>query len=190
MREDIASLVAALKVGSPVAAAALYDRLGRDVHQRLYRALGPDPDLSDLVHDTFVEVLKSIRRLRDPGALDAWVGAIAVQVAHMRLQRRRRRWWLSFVPHDQVPEPEPSSPDATGNETLRQCWKALDTLEPRRRLALVLRHVEGQSLEEGAASLSVSLATFKRLLRAAEDDFRALTPRFPALGEWLEEGGR
>jgi RNA polymerase sigma-70 factor (ECF subfamily) len=95
---------------------------------------------------------------------------------------------LSFLPQDEVPEPEPVTPDDTASETLRACWKALELLEPRRRLALVLRHVEGMSLEEGAETLAVSLATFKRLLAKAEADFRGLTSRFPALRDWLEEG--
>ena len=86
------------------------------------------------------------------------------------------------------PEPEPVTPDDTASETLRACWKALELLEPRRRLALVLRHVEGMSLEEGAQTLAVSLATFKRLLAKAEADFRGLRPRFPALRDWFEEG--
>jgi RNA polymerase sigma-70 factor, ECF subfamily len=188
LREDLATLVQSLKLGSPVAAARLYDRCAKRVHGLLYRTLGPDAELDDLVQETFIEVLASLHRLRDPNALDGWVAAITVTVARERLQRRRRRWWLSFLPQDEVPEPEPVTPDDTASETLRACWKALELLEPRRRLALVLRHVEGMSLEEGAETLAVSLATFKRLLAKAEADFRGLRPRFPALKDWLEEG--
>lgn len=188
VREDTVSLVTALQAGSPVAAAALYDRCAKNVHGLLYRTLGPDSELDDLVHETFLAVLASIGRLRDAQALDGWVAAITVSVARARLQRRRRRWWLSFLPREELPEPPPLDPDETAGETLRACWKALDELEPRRRLALVLRHVEGLSLDEGAAALGVSLATFKRTLVKAEDDFRALSTRFPVLRQWLEEG--
>lgn len=186
LREDPATLVHALRAGSPVAAGVLYDRSAKRVHGLLFRMLGPDGELEDLVQETFMELFASLHRLRDPLALDGWVASIAVMVACKRLQRRRLRWWLSFLPQEDVPEPEPVHLDTTAGETLRQCWKALDQLEPRQRLALVLRHLEGMRLEEGAQALDVSLATFKRLLAKGEARFRDASTRFPALREWLE----
>ncbi len=49
----------------------------------------------------------------------------------------------------------------------RRLYSLLDLLSTRERLVLVLRHVEGMTLEEIAEAMEMSLATVKRTLRHA-----------------------
>jgi RNA polymerase sigma-70 factor (ECF subfamily) len=53
----------------------------------------------------------------------------------------------------------------------------LDGLPERERTAFALRFVEGMSLPEVADAMELSLATTKRVLRAAEDRFRTRAAR-------------
>ena len=57
--------------------------------------------------------------------------------------------------------------DAENRYALRRLYGLLDRLSTRERLVLVLRHVEGMTLEEIAAAMDLSLATVKRGLRRA-----------------------
>jgi len=57
-----------------------------------------------------------------------------------------------------------------------QLLKALQALPLDHQIALELRHGEGQSLEEVAESVGVSLATVKRYLAAGEERLRAELP--------------
>ena len=57
--------------------------------------------------------------------------------------------------------------DAESRYALRRLYNLLDRLSTRERLVLVLRHVEGMTLEEIAEAMELSLATVKRGLRRA-----------------------
>ncbi len=57
--------------------------------------------------------------------------------------------------------------DAESRYALRRLYSLLDRLSTRERLVLVLRHIEGMTLEEIAEAMELSLATVKRGLRRA-----------------------
>jgi len=57
--------------------------------------------------------------------------------------------------------------NAESRYALRRLYALLDRLNTRERLVLVLRHVEGMTLEEIAEAMELSLATVKRVLRRA-----------------------
>ena len=57
--------------------------------------------------------------------------------------------------------------NAESRYALRRLYALLDRLSTRERLVLVLRHVEGMTLEEIAEAMELSLATVKRVLRRA-----------------------
>src|SRR5262249_46522449 len=62
-------IVAALKRREPWAAAALLERYGSMVERVIRRILGHDPDLRDLVQDSFTTILASIAQVRDGAAV-------------------------------------------------------------------------------------------------------------------------
>src|SRR5277367_3134563 len=74
---DDAALVAGMRSGRTDAAAAFYGRYVRAIHGLVFRLMGPDGELDDVVHDVFVRALESLSRLRDPQALRSWLSGIA-----------------------------------------------------------------------------------------------------------------
>ncbi len=74
---DDNKLVEALCNGHPGAAAHLHARFAPQMSRVLFRLLGPDSELEDAVHDTFVQALESIHRLRDPESLGPWLTGVA-----------------------------------------------------------------------------------------------------------------
>jgi RNA polymerase sigma-70 factor (ECF subfamily) len=61
----------------------------------------------------------------------------------------------------------PVSYDEDAKAAVHALYRLLDSMPPRRRLAFVLRHVEGMEVVEAARVLSVSESTIKREARKA-----------------------
>ena len=190
---DPAALLAGIRARDPVALAQLHDRFAGSVLRILRRILGPDHELEDLHHDVFVRALRSIGDLREPEALPGWLHAIAAHTAHGAIERRtrRRRWGLFSVEAVQG-QPEPLHPgaDLDAREALRVAYRMLDQLPTDERVAFTLRYFDGMELTEVAQVSRVSLATIKRRLGRAEQQFRVLAGQSPVLAEYLEGGAR
>lgn len=189
--QDNAMLVEALRLGDVRASAALFDTYGRHVERLLVRVLGPDPEVEDLLHDVFAQALANIDQLRDPARLKGWLTRMTVFTARGSLRRRRRHRWLTFMPSHELPAaPSPSTPPEA-RDLLDRVFAVLQKLRPNHRVAFSLRYIEGMTLPEAAAASGVSLATFKRWLKASDRAFLAQAERAdPALYEELLETPR
>jgi hypothetical protein len=75
---DDHAFVDGLRRGDPATTRALHERFGRLVNRLVWRMLGADLDHDDVVHDVFVNILKSVKSLRDPSSLYAWVYGVTV----------------------------------------------------------------------------------------------------------------
>lgn len=137
---DDASLVHALAAGDESAAARLYDRHVGSVHRFVFRLLGPGADLDDVVQEVFAYALSSIKKLREPAALQSWLMGIAVGKVKAYIRWRRRKRWLSFVPSDELPEPAVTRDDDQA-EVVREVTAILETLPVDERIALVVHRV-------------------------------------------------
>ena len=157
--EDI---VDALRAGDPEAPAALWARYSPSVGRVLAKALGPSLDIEDLTQEVFLRVFNRLPSLRDPSALRAFVLAVAMNVLKWELRRRwiGRRIRLSGT--GTLPDVETASGDAEARHALWRCYRILDSLPTKERMAFVLRYMEGMTIEEVAAALQVSLSTAKR----------------------------
>jgi RNA polymerase sigma-70 factor (ECF subfamily) len=184
-READTRLVAALREQDLTAAGQLYDRYAASVRGMTHRLLGADTELDDIVQDVFVAAITSIRRLRDPSMLKSWLLGIAVGKVRDSLRARWRRRWLSFLPHDELPD-HAAAETETQSDVAREIKALLDHLPPEERLALLLHRLEGLSLEEAAAASNMTVSTFKRRLTRAESKFVQRAARRPALAEWLK----
>jgi RNA polymerase sigma-70 factor (ECF subfamily) len=172
--------------GRADAASALYERHVDGVQRLVFRLMGPDTELEDVVHDVFLRAFESIARLRDPAALRPWLIGIAIRVVRIRIQRRMRQRWLKIMPPESVPEVA-TTPDLGIGEAMKDVYGILQQLPADERIALVLHRVEGLALEEAAANCETSVATFRRRLARAETKFFARAEKKPTLATWLGE---
>jgi RNA polymerase sigma-70 factor (ECF subfamily) len=182
--ESDAELVQALRQGDAGAPARLYDRHSSGVHGMVYRLLGREAELDDIVQEVFIYALYSIDKLREPGALKGWLLGIAVGKVRSHLRWRFRRRWLSFLPHDELPEPAVPLTDPSA-ELARDVTSILDQLPADERIALVVHRLEGLSLHEAAKACAMSVSTFKRRLAKGEAKFMARAAKHPGLAGWL-----
>ncbi|HEX2876498.1 MAG TPA: sigma-70 family RNA polymerase sigma factor [Polyangiaceae bacterium] len=147
---------------------AVFRRYSPYVARIAVRLLGNDGEVDDLVQDVFIEAHHGLGSLREPGALGGWLARICVRRATRRLRRRRVLSWLSLdgVAERELPFDVSASPEERA-EVVR-LYHRLDELSADERVAWLLRHVEGESLEDMARLCACSKSTVQRRLRSAE----------------------
>ena len=163
------ALANALLAGETEAAQLAWDRYAPLVHGIVSRALGPDAEVEDVTQEIFYRLFSRIGTLRKPEALRSFVISFAVRIVKWELRRRRARRWLTLSETGDVPEDQLLVMNAENRYALRRLYGLLDLLSARERLVLVLRHIEGMTLEEIAEAMELSLATIKRVLRRASN---------------------
>jgi RNA polymerase sigma-70 factor (ECF subfamily) len=150
--------------GDQSAFSQLFRRHGRYVTGIVFRLLGTDADVEDVVQLTFVEALRSLPRLEEAGSLRGWLYRLAVRQVHRHLKRRfrleRLRSALRFVSF--------GTTETKRLPEVLDVYAALATAAPEDRTAWLLHHVEEQSLSDTARICEVSLATIKRRIARAE----------------------
>lgn len=138
------------------------------VHATLYRVLGLNSDMDDLVQETFIEVFRSLPTFRGDALLSTWIDRIAVRVAYAYISRRKPEpVRLSLVPD--AAGAEASAEDrASAREAARRLYAILDRIEPNQRIAYTLHVVDGRPIPEVARIMNASVVTTKvRAWRAA-----------------------
>jgi len=147
------------------------------VNALAFRLLGRDSDVDDLVQDAFAEALARLHRLREPQAFAAWISTIVVGRASKVIRQRRLLMRLGLGRGSLEVDPDAlvssTAPPDVAVE-LRALYALVESLPARLRIPLVLRRVEGHSLEEIAELTQTSLATVKRRLSECEQRLETL----------------
>lgn len=157
------ALVREALAGNDRAFSTLYRRHARYVAGVVYRLLGSDADLDDLVQEAFLDASRALDTLNDPADFRPWMARIVVRRVYKRLGRRRRFRWLLGAVSDVAPRV--SNP--ADREVVTALYRVLESLSPSLRIPWTLHVVEGQTLPEVAATCETSLATVKRRIAEA-----------------------
>jgi RNA polymerase sigma-70 factor (ECF subfamily) len=160
-------LVRALRAEDVAAPGLLWERYSPQVKRLLTRTLGHGVEIDDLTQEVFLRVFVRLPSLRDASALRPFVLAVAANVLKWELRRRwlARRVRLSDT--GTLPDIASRSDDMEARQALRRCYAIFERLTSKERIAFVLRYMELMTVNEVAATLSVSISTAKRLLNRA-----------------------
>ncbi|HMJ10167.1 MAG TPA: sigma-70 family RNA polymerase sigma factor [Polyangiaceae bacterium] len=133
-----------------------------------HRLLGRDQDVDDTVQEVFLIAVRGHSSIRDAQAVRGWLARVTVRVARRRLRARRIRGFFGLdeaSAYDRIADGA-ASPEQRA--LLTQVYAVLDRVPCDARVAWVLRHVEGERLEDVARLCGCSLATAKRRIAQAE----------------------
>lgn len=178
-----------LQEGAEWARKRLYATYASYVMRLLRRVLGDDAELDDLVQETFIQAYQSVRAVRDPAALKAWLSKVAVFTARGRLRKRKVRSMVRFWDPDDIPDTMAAVAGASTLDAMKRTYQLMDLLPTNERIAFSLRYLEGLPLEDVADLCQCSLATVKRRLASAEQKFAGAAREDAALARWVR-GGR
>jgi RNA polymerase sigma-70 factor (sigma-E family) len=152
-------------VGSAETAETAVDVLFRHHYPSLlrtaYALLGTREGAEDAVQDAFVSLYRHWGRLRDPGAVEAYVRSAVLNRCRSGIRSRVRD--RSLVDLHVVPlHTEGSDTAAVANEDARQVGLALRKLPRRQREVVACRYLLELSVAETAEILGISGGAVKR----------------------------
>lgn len=166
LTNDVSELVSRALAGDAEARDEIVKQLSRRVRGIALSIQGNTAELDDATQTIFLELFKSLPSFQGENLLP-WADSIAVRTAmrHARSHRVRTARDASVDPEELTSEA--AVPAEHG--VPRAIIEYLGELPETRRVALVLRHVMGYSVEEIAELTEVSPNTVKdRLLQARE----------------------
>jgi RNA polymerase sigma-70 factor (ECF subfamily) len=180
-----AAAVALARDGDSEAFRALVERHSRAVFRLAHRMTGNASDAEDVVQETFLKAYRQLSRFESRANFGTWVHRIAVNCSIDLIRARPHR----EAGHDSAdleqfgaaeaadagrPTPERLMLSAEVQERISSAMTALSRME---RAAFVLRHFEGQSIEEISRALGLKTnATKHSIFRAVKKMRQALEP--------------
>ena len=180
-----ADVVALAQRGRDDAFRELIRRYERPVFSLVFRMVRDRELAEDLAQDTFIKVLNHIDRYRPEFKLSSWLFKIANNVAIDHLRRRQLDTIsMDGSPHaasaeaiestsfDVAVPQESALEEMEAKELGSAIEQAIARLRPEYRSCIMLRHVEGRSYEEIAATLDLPLGTVKTYIHRARHELR------------------
>lgn len=125
-------------------------------------------DAADSLQDALLSAHRTAASFRAEAEVRSWLHAIVVNACLDRIRRNKTRYALSLSP-ETMPEPKDTRDEMAEVEMSMVIDRALFSLPPDQRTALVAVDVEGYSVAEAAALLGVPEGTIKsRCARARQ----------------------
>lgn len=144
-----------------------------NVHRALFRILGSNREIEDLLQDTFIEIFRAVHSFRGDSALGRWCQTIAIRVAYLAISRRRPPAVELALVEETVASDADVRRHVQVREAARRLYVALDRIEAKQRIAFALCAIDGKSLAEVAALTQSSVFAVKtRVWRARRELLR------------------
>lgn len=189
--EDVL-LVDRCLTGEPAATRELFRRHKNRVHACLYRVLGSNRDMDDLLQEAFLQVFQSLRGWRAEASLATWVDRVSVRVAYRYLTKKGRRVQTEALDDDDGPAIGIHESGLSGSrrqlarDGVKRLYAVLDELSPAARLAFTLHEIDGRSLTETAKLVGSSVTATKLRVWRARKRIETAAAADPVLAEFVD----
>jgi RNA polymerase sigma-70 factor (ECF subfamily) len=154
--------------GESAAHEELFTAQRERVHLVLFRILGANQDIEDLLQEAFVQIYRSLARYRGEASLATWVDRITARTAFRYLSRRAPRSVRLELVSARVTAQAPDVEEhAHLKDVARRLYSILERLAPKYRIAYALHVVDERPIAEVASIIDASaVATRTRVWRA------------------------
>ena len=159
-----AAAVVLVRAGDRDAFRPIVDRYSEMLFRLAYRITGNESDAEEVVQETFLRAYRKLDSFDGRSSVGTWLFRIATNCSLDLLDRRKLQPQLLGIDldekesargeriHSKQPNPERLAYNTEIKANIHAAMQALTGVE---RIAFVLRHVEGHSIEEIAAALNV-----------------------------------
>ena len=178
--DDDEVLLARHWAGDPDAFAEMYRAHVDAVYRRLSRILGPIAEREDLTQDVFLALHHTLPRFRGNAKLSTLIQRIAINRAFEHLRRRTRRattlvddrFFDDFVSTAASPATRVAL-----REELAIVFDCLARIKPKKRIAFLLRVVDGLAFEQIAELVDATPETVAKRIQHAQRELDVLIAR-------------
>jgi len=180
MANDEARWVARASAGDAAAFRSLVEAHSSALFRVCARITGDKALAEDAVQEAFFNAYRHLGEFDGRSAFSTWLHRIGVNAALEQMRKRQRV--ESALPEDEdarealagaLDAPPGPERHAASGEIRRDIERELARMSAIERAAFVLRHHEGQSLEEISATLSLSISASKQAIFRAVRKLRA-----------------
>ncbi len=161
---DDRALVEALQAGDPQAPRLLVERFQGLLFGLCLRMMGHRHDAEDVLQDTFLRALRSVKGFERDRPLRPWLLGIAANRCRTALGRRSRRPATTEAIESTA---DPRSAIADPDDLAGELEAALERLRPEYRMVFVLFHEQGLPYEEISQAIGRPVGTVKTWLHRA-----------------------
>jgi len=168
------ALIARAQTGDERALRIIYEQHEQQVRSHLYRLLGRDSEIDDLVQIVFSRAFMALDSFEGKALISTWLYRITANTTHnlmrqrFRLDRMQRamRWFDAGRGADRVQASKVSARD--------EAQRLLERLRPDLRQIFVLYHYQGLTLQEIANIVERPISTVGDRLTRARKQLRDL----------------
>jgi len=168
----------------------LFQAQKASVHHTLFRILGANRDIEDLIQDAFLEIFRALHSFRGDSSLSRWCCTIATRTAYLAIERRKPAAVELEVVENEIVDRDPDAHRiALARQAAKRLYAALDKLDPKMRVAFALAVVDGLSLAEVAQLTESSLVAVKTRVWRARRELMKRASKDPVLASYLADLG-
>ena len=150
-----------------------------DIFRLALSILGDQAEANEITQETFISALRAFRSYQDyqdRKSLKAWLYTIALNHSRSRLRRRKilERLQTTLTAIFRIEAKKQASPEEAVIQTEQEAvlWNALNNLDERHRVTVILRYFHELSVAEISEVLSVNEGTIHSRLHAAREKLR------------------
>ena len=173
---EISRLISACIAGDEEAIEIFVRQYETGVFRLALSILNDPAEASEVTQETFISALRALRTYQEKKSLKAWLYTIALNQSRSRLRKRkiRERLQATLTTIFQVQAQKQISPEEAIMQTEKEAvvWKALNQLDERHRLTVILRYFHELSIAEISEILSVNEGTIHSRLHTARERLR------------------
>jgi RNA polymerase sigma-70 factor (ECF subfamily) len=164
-------LIAECIAGNEDAIEAFVRQYEKDVFRLALSIVNEPTEAHEITQETFITALKSLHTYQERKSLRAWLYTIGLNLSRSHLRKRRlvERLRTTLTNIFRVDIQKQSSPEEVviQNEKETLIWEALNKLDERQRMVIVLRYFHELSITEISEILSVNEGTIHSRLHTA-----------------------
>lgn len=188
-RESDLALAQRAASGDRAAQRELFSAQKLAVHHTLFRILGNNRELEDLVQDAFLEIFRALPSFRGDSTLTRWCQTIATRAAYLAISKRKPPAVELALVEDIVAGDANTLRTAQMREAARRLYVALERIDAKQRIAFALAVIDGLSLAEVAQLTESSVVAVKTRVWRARKDLMKRAAKDPVLAGYLDELG-
>ena len=174
MKETLENLILKAQRGDKVALETIIKQEQNNIYTTLFYLKKDDLDLSDIMQDVLIKLVKRIRQLKNPNYFKTWLNQIIINSYYDYLRKNKKKI-VTFDPFKQNEDVEFEIPDHSTNPQNRLLYSELDliiknaieNLPLQYKIPIALREIQGLSYDEISSITNTSIGTVKsRISRA------------------------
>jgi len=178
---ELSRLIADCIAGDDAAVERLVRQYETGVYRLALSIVDDTAEANEITQETFISALRSLRSYEERKSFKAWLYTIALNHARSHLRKRkvmdRLRTTVSSLFQIESQKRTLPEEDVIQTEEEAAVWNALNKLDERHRIVIVLRYFHELSVTEIAETLALPEGTVHSRLHTARERLRiALDP--------------